>query len=196
MSHGLGYVLWGRGASSQRSQANPAPATMSRFLHISSTSSTGCAVLGPGCTQRLPVQAAQHKRIQTRRMCPHHVWLSVCHSSGVCRCAAAGVAGCTEHAYRAHCGQPVSLASELLVLQTLSGACREQLGVLPTSMAEDVQLMMQAAAAAPAADEATAAEGGACHDLAVRWRTGYKAALTSCAERCEALVAACLRCMV
>lgn len=138
-----------------------------------------------GCTQRYRYK--QHSKAQSNSENVHATCARARHL--VCRCGAAGVTGCTERAYRAQCGQPVSLASEMLILQTLAGACREQLGELPTSLAEDVQLMQ--AAAGPAADGAAA--DGACHDLAVRWRAGYKAALTSCAERCEALVAACLR---
>lgn len=145
-----------------------------------------CAGPGLGAPSRWGCTQQAHTNSEN----VHATYARACHPG--CRCGAAGVTGCTEHTYRAHCGQPVSLASELLVVQTLAGACREQLGVLPTSLAEDVQLMQ--AAGGPAADE-PAAEG-ACHDLAVRWRAGYKAALTSCAERCEALVAACLRCVV
>lgn len=94
----------------------------------------------------------------------------------LCRSAASCVTGCAAVAFRAQLGEAVSLASELLVLQALAGACGEQRDMLPTSLTQDAQLRQAYTTAAAATSNGCAS--GAKH-------AASKAAAAATAESVE-----------
>ena len=58
-------------------------------------------------------------------------------------------------------GEAISRAAEVRAMGKLQAACEAALSVLPTSLAQD-EALQQSPRASP------------CHELALRWRIGYK----------------------
>jgi hypothetical protein len=115
------------------------------------------------------------------------------------RLAAATPAEAKALGFKAHAGQPISLDSELLVLAALVGACRAHLAGLPTSAAEDEQLLTKAdcnetRAASERLQDSTSGgcrcNAAECEGLALSWRLAYKACLGECVHRCDEAAAA------
>jgi hypothetical protein len=95
--------------------------------------------------------------------------------------------GCEALAYKARCGEPVSLQSELLALRVLAGACHQQLLALPTSYEEDLLLLEHQHQQQQQGDQQQDQQT-TCLQLALQWRCAYKSTLQACISSCEAVL--------